>query len=144
MNDFERAEKILTESGYFENNPGSPGGNCPVQHTAQLKDGRSYSFRSRGSVAAIEIYPEWAEWRDDMLPEERPEGQYETSYRWPHAGWISPVKAARLIVKWLSFFYSDPMRRYDEALRAARRKKLQEDGSTEPATNENPELEDEQ
>ena len=104
MNDFERAEKILTESGYFENNPGSPGGNCPVQHTAQLKDGRSYSFRSRGSVAAIEIYPEWAEWRDDMLPEERPEGQYETSYRWPHAGWISPVKAARLIVKWLSFF----------------------------------------
>jgi hypothetical protein len=127
MKDFERAEKILMDSGYFAGDPGSPGGLCPVQHTALLKDGRTYYFRSRGSVASIEIFPEWAEWKEEGgLPDEQPEGEYETSYRWPDAGYISPVKAARLIVKWLSFFYSDPFRRYDQRLRAMRLKENQD------------------
>jgi hypothetical protein len=127
MNDFDRVEKILMDSGYFAVAPGSPGGLCPVQHSAQLKDGRSYYFRARGSTASIEIYPEWAEWKEEGgLPEEQTEGEYETSYRWPDAGYISPVKAARLIVKWLSFFYSDPWRRYDARFRAMRQREIQD------------------
>lgn len=114
-----------------------------MQHVAQLKDVRSYYFRARGSVASIETYPEWAEWPEDMLPHEEPEGQYETSYRWPDAGWILPVKAARLIDKWLSFFYSDPFRRYDEAIRSARLIKLEgTKESSGPATDVSSNLEE--
>lgn len=124
MKESDRAEQILMQSGYFASSQGSPGGFCPVQHNGQMKDGRTYYFRARGSVASIEIFPEWAEWKSDGgCPNEEPEGCYETSYRFPDAGYVSPVKAARLIVKWLSFFYSDPFRRYDKEIRAMRLEK---------------------
>lgn len=70
MDEMERSKKILMDSGYFETNPGSPRGCCPVEHVARLKDGRSYYFRARGSSASIEFYPEWGVWPDEGFPDE--------------------------------------------------------------------------